>query len=71
VGNRKRRDPGPQQHGEGQHGEKTHRHLIEQLQAGESRTQAGVEPEIEGRRRLQEDRQQHDEAEKASERARE
>ena len=71
MGNRKKRVPGPQRHAEGQHGEKTHRHVIEQLQTGEPRTKAPDTRLIEGRHRLHEDRQQHDEAEKNSERARE
>jgi len=71
MGNRKRREAGPQQHAEGQHGEKTHRHLLEQLQAGEPRTQPTEAAPAEGGRRLQEGREQHDPAEKNSERARE
>ena len=71
MGNRKRREAGPQQHAEGQHGEKTHRHLLEQLQAGEPRAEPTDAPPAEGGRRLQEGRQQHDPAEKNSERARE
>lgn len=77
MGNRKPHDTGPQRHAEGQHGEKTHRRFIEQLQerrAGdaaserrdpdEARTE---QPDIEGRHRLHQDREQHDEAEKNSE----
>lgn len=65
---------GPQAHGEGQHGDKTHRRLMEQLHEGEAR--ASRQEEIardrergayEGSRRLVEDREQHDEAEKNSE----
>jgi hypothetical protein len=77
MGNRKPRDTGPQRHAEGQHGEKTHRRFIEQLQEsraggssteprdpGEARTE---QPDIEGHHRLHQDREQHDEAEKNSE----
>src|SRR5688572_62817 len=72
MGNRKKREPGPQLHAEGQHGEKTHKRFIEILQEGrtigeegpEKRTEAGP---VEGHHRLHQDRQQHDEAEKNSE----
>ena len=68
---------GPQAHAEGQHGDKTHSRFIEELHEGESgepleeklahdRTLAGRE----GKRRLVEDREQHDEAEKNSEQTR-
>jgi hypothetical protein len=72
MGNRKRREPGPQQHAEGQHGEKTHQRFIEILQeGGTGATEDGREKEegapIEGHHRLHQDRQQHDEAEKNSE----
>jgi hypothetical protein len=69
MGKRKKREPGPQQHAEGQHGKKTHRRFIEQLQeptADANDALAGRE--IEGHHRLHQDRQQHDEAEKNSER---
>lgn len=65
---------GPQAHAEGQHGDKTHRRLIEQLHDGEARMSSREEiahdrerSAYEGGRRLVEDRQQHDEAEKNSE----
>ncbi|MGH7678965.1 MAG: hypothetical protein ACRENU_10900 [Gemmatimonadaceae bacterium] len=69
MGNRKKRTPGPQHHAEGQHGEKTHRRFMEMLTESSS---SGDESEIirahtEGQHRLHEDRQQHDEAEKGSE----
>jgi hypothetical protein len=72
MANRKKRAPGPQQHAEGQHGEKTHKRFIETLQEGrtigeegpEKRTESGP---VEGHHRLHQDRQQHDEAEKNSE----
>ena len=74
MGNRKPRQTGPQRHAEGEHGEKTHRHIIEQLQAGpreeplvERLDKKHKKAAYEGKRRLVEDRQQHDEAEKNSE----
>ena len=71
MGNRKPRDTGPQRHAEGQHGEKTHRRFIEQLHESRTRdveSEALTEqPDIEGHHRLHQDRQQHDEAEKNSE----
>ncbi len=65
---------GPQQHAEGQHGEKTHERFIERLHEGlheepldeqleHDRNRAGRQ----GKRRLVEDREQHDHAEKNSE----
>ena len=67
MGQRRKRDTGPQQHAEGQHGERTHRHLVDQLQSGgvvPKQTEAG---DVEGHHRLHQDREQHDEAEKNSE----
>jgi hypothetical protein len=68
---------GPQQHAEGEHGVRTRARIIEQLQSGphEEPSAERVERQrkrsaYEGRRRLVEDRQQHDEAEKNSERKR-
>jgi hypothetical protein len=64
-------------HAEGQHGDKTHARLIEQLQSGPS--QEPVEDRLaarheqsayEGKRRLVEDREQHDEADRNSDKAR-
>jgi hypothetical protein len=67
---------GSQRHAEGQHGEKTHKAFIEGLQQGqgdegqdavaERGTPYGANPS-DGRHRLSEDREQHDEAEKNSE----
>jgi hypothetical protein len=65
-------------HAEGQHGPKTHSALVDSLhhrQAGDepvedaetSRGSAYGEVDSDGRHRLSEDRQQHDEAEKNSE----
>ena len=71
---------GPQQHAEGQHGKKTHSAFIDGLHG---RHGGGLESEgspqeklpeagepIEGHHRLHEDREQHDEAEKNSEKTR-
>lgn len=65
---------GPQAHAEGQHGDKTHQRLMDQLHEGEHRESRGDRIERDrddnaysGGRRLVEDRQQHDEAEKNSE----
>lgn len=71
MGNRKPRDTGPQRNAEGQHGEKTHRRFVEQLQQSRTR-QADTgplteQPDVEGHHRLHQDREQHDEAEKNSE----
>jgi pyruvate/2-oxoglutarate dehydrogenase complex dihydrolipoamide acyltransferase (E2) component len=67
MGHRRKREPGPQQHAEGQHGEKTHKALIEQLQHSAPAPDQSEEQPLEGHHRLHEDRQQHDEAEKNSE----
>ena len=65
---------GPQANAEGQHGNKTHSRFIDQLHEGPSAEP--VEEKLEhdrklaareGKRRLVEDREQHDEAEKSSE----
>ena len=68
---------GPQAHAEGQHGSKTHSRFIEQLHEGkhqesrEDRVEHDREENaVTGGRRLVEDRQQHDEAEKNSEHTR-
>jgi hypothetical protein len=72
----KRRDP-RSMHAEGQHGPRTHKRFVEQLH--EAPPAEPVENVIErkrkraareGKRRLVEDRQQHDEGEKKSERTR-
>lgn len=61
--------PGAQRHAEGQHGQKTHRRFIEQLQESSpgAHEAATEQRDIEGRHRLHQDREQHDEAEKNSE----
>ena len=69
--------PGPQDHAEGEHGAKTRQRILEQLQSGPHQepvsqrlARAHQKAAWEGKRRLVEDRQQHDEAEKNSERER-
>ena len=71
---------GPQDHAEGQHGSKTHGKFLEQLKNGNGATPEkpvnGVEPPPKSpahhnaAHRLFEQRQQHDEAEKNSEKTR-
>ncbi|HEX9310414.1 MAG TPA: hypothetical protein VF887_06345 [Gemmatimonadaceae bacterium] len=70
---------GPQDHAEGQHGSKTHSKFIEQLQSGSGtppdRSQNAAErpknlSQHNAAHRLFEERQQHDEAEKKSEKTR-
>jgi hypothetical protein len=65
---------GPQAHAEGRHGEKTHGRFVEQLHEGkhervreEQIEEKRHDQAMKGGRRLVEDRQQHDEAEKNSE----
>jgi len=65
---------GPQGHAEGQHGDKTHSRTVDQLnegRLGQSDADGGQfdrqQDANTGRRRLVEDREQHDEAEKNSE----
>ena len=72
----KRRDP-RSLHAEGQHGPRTHARFVEQLHetppaepAGEVVKRNRKRAADEGKRRLVEDRQQHDEGEKNSERKR-
>jgi hypothetical protein len=67
MGHRKKREPGPQRHAEGQHGERTHRRFIEQVQGGSGAEKRTEGKPVEGHHRLHQDRQQHDEAEKNSE----
>lgn len=71
---------GPQAHGEGQHGSKTHDAFVDQLHAGtagrerdekESLSEPrGSQDNPEGKHRIFEGRQQHDEADKNSEKNR-
>jgi len=74
--NRSDDQKGPQHHAEGQHGNKTHKAFLKELKgdeaaigdaaSGETDVDAYGQPRP-GRHRLDEDRQQHDEAEKNSE----
>jgi hypothetical protein len=64
-------------HAEGAHGERTHQQIVQQLQSSppEPAEEVVLEKQrkksaFEGKRRLVEDREQHDEAEKNSERER-
>ena len=67
MGQKRKQQPGPQQHAEGMHGDRTHARLVEQLQEGAPRQKATEGADIEGRHRLHQDREQHDEAEKNAE----
>ena len=71
MGKRDGRQKGAQTHAEGQHGKKAHSRFIESLHEGgaPSPQELGTESR-EGRHRLREDRQQHDEADKNSEKNR-
>jgi hypothetical protein len=71
MGKRDGRQKGAQRHAEGQHGEKARSHLIESLHDGRppSASELGG-ARTDGSQRLREDRQQHDEAEKNSEKNR-
>ena len=70
---------GPQDHAEGQHGSKTHGKFLEQLKTGNGTSPEESENGLDARKpaaqhnaahRLFEQRQQHDEAEKNSEKTR-
>ena len=65
------RQKGAQRHAEGQHGEKARSRFIESLQEGRppSASELGG-ARTDGSQRLSEDREQHDEAEKNSEKNR-
>ena len=76
--NREGVQKGPQDHAEGQHGSKTHGKFLEQLHSGNGANGNG-EPIVPSSKnpghhnavhRLTEDREQHDEAEKRSEKTR-
>jgi hypothetical protein len=69
--NRNGEQKGAQTHAEGQHGDKAHSRFVETLHEGREPTpsELGARP-IEGGHRLHEDREQHDEAEKNSEKNR-
>lgn len=66
MGHRRKREPGPQHHAEGQHGEKTHQAFIEQLQHSAAEPTTSAEKPLEAPQALHRVRQQHDEAEKGS-----
>ena len=77
--NREGVQKGPQDHAEGQHGSKTHSKFLEQLHSGNGTPPEEVPDTLEPKKhlahhnaahRLFEDRQQHDEAEKKSEKTR-
>jgi hypothetical protein len=67
---------GGQVHAEGQHGEKTREAILQQLNANGQRTGDAAQEEQEavsmreGKHKIHEDREQHDEAEKNSEKNR-
>jgi hypothetical protein len=68
------RQQGAQEHAEGEHGERTQERFREQISEFRNApdpTQPEGIPHREGKHRLEEDRQQHDDAEKDSERNRE
>ena len=74
---KKGQQKGAQRHAEGQHGKKAHAHLIEQLESGAGgkdsgpqNDQARDQHDEDGKHRLFEGREQHDEADKNSEKNR-
>ena len=59
---------GAQEHAEGQHGSKTHQHFLQNLQQKlDPEDDNVIARDTTGKRRLFEDREQHDEADKNSE----
>jgi hypothetical protein len=58
---------GPQQHAEGQHGERTHARFQEQLHTPPDESDNIIASHREGKHRLDENREQHDEADQAQE----
>jgi hypothetical protein len=69
--NRDGRQQGAQRHAEGQHGAKAHARFIETLHEGREPGDSELAAtSLDGAHRLQEDREQHDEAEKNSEKNR-
>lgn len=68
--NRDGHQKGPQDHAEGGHGEKTRNKILEQLHSGGQHKAAKAGDEHPGAHRLDADRQQHDAAEKRSEKTR-
>jgi hypothetical protein len=72
MGKRDGQQKGPQGHAEGQHGERTHARFLEQIQqpmhrGDEDASAPNVVRSDEGRHRLDEDGQQHDDADNNSE----
>ena len=74
---KKGQQKGAQRHAEGQHGKKAHAHLIDQLESGASGNDSGPQSgqdrdkhDEDGKHRLFEGREQHDEADKNSEKNR-
>jgi hypothetical protein len=64
----KRNQKGPQKHAEGQHGDRTHAQFLKQIhQSPEDPRDNVIASHREGKHRLAEGRQQHDEAESGSE----
>ena len=62
---------GAQEHAEGQHGSKTHQHFLQNLQQKlEPVDDNVIARDTKGKHRLFEDREQHDEADKNSEKTR-
>jgi hypothetical protein len=70
MGKRDGRQKGAQQHAEGQHGSKAHKRFIESLQESQVPADNVIARSGEGGHRLREDREQHDEADKNSEKNR-
>ena len=71
MGKRDGQQKGPQTHAEGQHGEEAHSRFIEQLHEGRRPSSQELgSASLKGRHRLDEDREQHDEADKNSEKNR-
>ena len=71
MGKRDGRQKGAQTHAEGQHGKKAHARLIESLHEGRAPSPHDLGSKSrKGEHRLREDRQQHDEADKNSEKNR-
>ena len=71
MGKRDGRQKGPQKHAEGQHGKKAHSRFIETLHEGRAPASEELAGDSKlGGHRLREDREQHDEADKNSEKNR-
>jgi hypothetical protein len=63
---------GAQNHPEGGHGDRTHKKIVEQLKSNKHGTDKNDNPleDAQGKHHIYEDRQQHDEADKNSEKDR-